>query len=63
MPAQAVVKMEILGCMNVFTQSAMDALFVAARYRDKPETVDAGTTEALRGVLALLATSSNCRGS
>ena len=56
MPAHAMVKMEILGCMNVFTQSAMDAIFLAARYRDKPETVDAETTMALRGVLNSLDT-------
>ena len=42
--------------MSVFTQSAMDALFLAARYRDKPETVDDETTVVLRGVLGSLAT-------
>ena len=50
-------KMELLGCIRSFTHSAMDALHVAARYRDRPATVDAETTDALRGVLGLLATS------
>ena len=46
--------MDLLGCMTSFTQAAQDAIHAAARYRDKPATVDDCTTVALRGVLALL---------
>ena len=50
-------RMELLGCIRSFTHSAMDALNVAARFRDRPATVDAETANALRGVLGMLTTS------